>query len=138
MGLIAEPDRERAGIISVACGPATEGRFPARSHRIVGTAQAVGWDKWCFAAPAHQDFSTFPDGGPALEASWSHPTMKKALALILWAEREESNDSARRSRCGLVSLRHPENERSVSLGRFLVWPRLWRRLSVRKRHPTNH
>ena len=27
------------------------------------------------------DFSTFSDGGPALEASWSHPTMKKAMAL---------------------------------------------------------
>ncbi len=54
---------------------------PTRGHRIVGTAQAVGRDKWRFAAPAHHDFSTFPDGGPALEASWSHPTLKKAMAL---------------------------------------------------------
>ncbi len=37
--------------------------------------QNVGWDQRCFAAPAHQQFSMFHDGGPALEASWSHPTM---------------------------------------------------------------
>jgi hypothetical protein len=28
----------------------------------------------------------FPDGGPALEASWSHPTLKKALALLTPAQ----------------------------------------------------
>ncbi len=42
----------------------------------------VGWDQWRFAAPAHHDFSTINDGGPALEASLSHPTMNKAIALV--------------------------------------------------------
>ena len=44
--------------------------------------QDVGWDQRRFAAPAHQQFSTFPDGGPALELSWSHPTLKQAMALL--------------------------------------------------------
>ena len=44
--------------------------------------QDVGWDQRRFAALAHQQFSKFPDGGPALEASWSHPTLKKAMALL--------------------------------------------------------
>ena len=43
--------------------------------------QDVGWDQRRFAAPAHHDFSTFFGGGPALEASWSHPTLKQAMAL---------------------------------------------------------
>ena len=34
----------------------------------------VGWDQRRFAAPAHQEVSTRSDGGPALEASLSHPT----------------------------------------------------------------
>ena len=51
-------------------------------HRLVGSVQPVGWDQRRFAAPAHHDFSMFPDGGPALEASWSHPTLKKATALV--------------------------------------------------------
>ncbi len=50
-------------------------------HRLVGSAKLVGWDQWRFAAPAHHEFSTFPEGGPALEASLSHPTLKKAMAL---------------------------------------------------------
>ena len=37
-------------------------------------AQDVGWDQWRFAAPAHRQFSKIFHGGPALEASWSHPT----------------------------------------------------------------
>ncbi len=41
----------------------------------------VGWDKRRFAAPAHQHFAMFPDGGPALEASLSHPTLKMAFDL---------------------------------------------------------
>ncbi len=44
--------------------------------------QDVGWDQRRFAAPAHQQFSMLPDGGPALQANWSHPTLKKAMALI--------------------------------------------------------
>ena len=43
--------------------------------------QEVGWDQRRFAAPAHHEFATFPDGGLALEASWSHPTLNKAMAL---------------------------------------------------------
>lgn len=31
---------------------------------------------------AHHHFSTFPDGGPAFEASWSQSTLKKAMALL--------------------------------------------------------
>ena len=34
----------------------------------------VGQDQRRFAAQAHQQSSTFPNGGPALEANWSHPT----------------------------------------------------------------
>ena len=30
-----------------------------------------------------EQFANLPDGGPALEASWSHPTLKKAMALAL-------------------------------------------------------
>ncbi len=52
-----------------------------QGHRVVGSAKLVGWDRWRFAAPAHHDFSMFFNGGPALEASWSHPTLKKAMAL---------------------------------------------------------
>ncbi len=37
-------------------------------------AHEVGWDQRRFAAPAHHDLVTSPDGGPALEASLSHPT----------------------------------------------------------------
>ena len=44
--------------------------------------QDVGWDQWRFAAQAHHQFSTFPDGGPALEASWSHPTLKMPITLV--------------------------------------------------------
>ncbi len=35
----------------------------------------VGWDQWRFAAPAHHETATLSDGGPALETSWSHPTV---------------------------------------------------------------
>ena len=35
---------------------------------------AVGWDQRRFAAPAHQDATSNANGGPALEASLSHPT----------------------------------------------------------------
>ena len=35
------------------------------------------------ASPTHHDFSTFSDGGPVLELSWSHPTLKMAMALNL-------------------------------------------------------
>ncbi len=52
-----------------------------RGHRLVGSEEPVGWDQRRFVAPAHHDFSTFSDGGPALEASLSHPTVKKAMAL---------------------------------------------------------
>ena len=41
----------------------------------------VGWDQRRFAAPAHHVFSTIPDGGPALEARWSHPTLNMGRAV---------------------------------------------------------
>ena len=40
----------------------------------------VGWDQRRFAAPAHQQFSKFPYGGSALEASWSHPREEQLVA----------------------------------------------------------
>ena len=50
-------------------------RLDAESQSDSATAErAVGWDQRRFAAPAHHDVSTRPDGGPALEASLSHPT----------------------------------------------------------------
>ena len=50
-------------------------RLDAESRSDSATAErAVGWDQRRFAAPAHHDVSTRPDGGPALEASLSHPT----------------------------------------------------------------
>ena len=52
-----------------------------RCPRLVWSAQPVEWDQRRFAAPAHPDFSTFSGGGPALETSWSHPTLKQAMAL---------------------------------------------------------
>ena len=39
-------------------------------------SRKAGWDQRRFAAPAHREFSMLPDGGPALEASLSHPTFK--------------------------------------------------------------
>ena len=44
-------------------------------------AQNVGWDQRRFAAPAHHQFSMFSHAGLALEASWSHPTLKLARAV---------------------------------------------------------
>ena len=41
---------------------------------ICETTQSAEWDQRRFAAPAHQQFTTLSGGGPALEASWSHPT----------------------------------------------------------------
>ena len=45
-------------------------------------AKNVEWDQRRFAAPAHQQFSKIPHGGPALEASLSHPTLKRGRAVI--------------------------------------------------------
>ena len=52
-----------------------------RGRWLLDAGSDVGWDQRRFAAPAHQDSSTFRDGGPALEANLSHPTMKKLIAL---------------------------------------------------------
>ncbi|MFO1041149.1 MAG: hypothetical protein U0941_05140 [Planctomycetaceae bacterium] len=54
----------------------------ARSEHIT----KAGWGKRRFAALVHQHFSTTPHGGPALEASSSHPALKKAIALWLGLE----------------------------------------------------
>ena len=48
--------------------------------------QEVGCDKWRFAAPAHHPFSTFPDGEPELEASWSHPTFVTCSSMTGWRD----------------------------------------------------
>ena len=56
--------------------------------------QDVGWDQRRFAVPAHHDFSTFPDGGLALEASLSHPTVKKAMTLAMTAHTNSGNGLA--------------------------------------------
>ena len=40
--------------------------------------QAVGWDQRRIAAPAHHDSPANPDGGPAHEACWTHPTAEAA------------------------------------------------------------
>ena len=53
----------------------------SQGHRLVGAAKPGGWDQWRFASLAHPDFSRVHDGGPALEASLSHPTLKKVMAL---------------------------------------------------------
>jgi len=45
-------------------------------------AKNAGWDQRRFAAPVHQQFAMFHDGGPALEASWSHPTLKLGRTVI--------------------------------------------------------
>ena len=43
--------------------------------------QDGGWDRRRFVVPVHQQFSMFQEGGPALEASRSHPALKLAMAL---------------------------------------------------------
>ena len=45
-----------------------------QGHRLVGSAQPVGWDQRRFATPATMISRCFLHGGPALEASLSHPT----------------------------------------------------------------
>ena len=52
-----------------------EGNLPLKAARL------VGWDQRRIAAPAHRVFSMFRNGGPALEASLSHPTLTPLIAL---------------------------------------------------------
>ena len=52
-----------------------------RANAFLKLGRKLGWDQRRFAAPAHQQFSMFPDGEPALEANWSHLTLNKAMAL---------------------------------------------------------
>ena len=56
--------------------PATEIPFLRTGPRT--TSRFVGWDQRRFAAPAHHSMNNAINdsemGGPALEASWSHPT----------------------------------------------------------------
>ena len=76
-----QPERASAyrlmGVLQPAVGSHA---VPVKSHRSRGIFEA-GWDLRRFAALAHHDFSTFSSGGPALEANWSHPTLKKQIAL---------------------------------------------------------
>ncbi|MEK6257087.1 MAG: DEAD/DEAH box helicase [Planctomycetota bacterium] len=44
------------------------------------SSKEVGWDQRCVAAPAHHEDATPLDGGPALEASLSHPTSTTVTA----------------------------------------------------------
>ena len=57
-------------------------RIP-QGYGLVGTEKPVGWDQRRFAAPVHHEFSTFPDGGPALEASWPRPPLNEPIALCI-------------------------------------------------------
>ncbi|RLS45468.1 MAG: dihydroxy-acid dehydratase [Planctomycetota bacterium] len=68
----------RAGLIDGSCLTVT-GR--SISENVANANDAiVGWDQRRFAAPAHQVGSMNAKGGPALEASLSHPTSKDVVA----------------------------------------------------------
>ena len=60
-------------------------RRAASSHGTVQieVEQTVEWDQWRFAALAHHQFAMFFLGGPALEASRSHSTLKLGRAVCL-------------------------------------------------------
>ena len=72
-----EPTRTRGG-------GTVDSKLPleVQGQRLVGSAKNIGGDQRRFAAPAHHDFWTFFDGGPAFEASWPQSTLKKAMALL--------------------------------------------------------
>ena len=80
---------------------------------VAGLARSVGWDQRRFAAPAHQMKSSQRSGGPALEASLSHPTgtprlrsltgeiLARVLAEGRRGERESFDaDAARKKQAG--------------------------------------
>ena len=52
-----------------------------QGHRLVGSAQPVGWDQRRFAAPAHHDFSMFPTWWAGARSELVPPYVKKAMAL---------------------------------------------------------
>ena len=56
-------------------------------HCLGESAKPVGWDQRRFAAPAHHERATYPVGGPALELSWSHPTLKDVRNAVAIASR---------------------------------------------------
>ena len=74
----AQIDFKRGGIVS---GPSHH-----RTVWLVAVARLrsanVGWGQRRFVAPAHHDWPRCWDGGPALAASLSHPTLIKKLSLI--------------------------------------------------------
>ena len=73
----------------------SQGRFAFPQGQYFSEAgQDVGWDQRRFAAPAHHDLSAIPDGGPALEASWSHPTLTKAMAWRFSSSRDRRHSQA--------------------------------------------
>ena len=63
----------RLGIVAISQGIHREDG----GHRFFVSGAFVGWDQRRFAAPAHHDDQRFHHGGPALEASLSHPTLKR-------------------------------------------------------------
>ena len=84
------PHRSKAASVSTSVKPrrfcsvrfnCDVGWLERQGQCVFEVGQNVGWDQRRFAAPAHQQFATFEEGGPALEASWSHPTLKKAMAV---------------------------------------------------------
>ncbi len=68
----------RAGVIDGSCLTVT-GKSIAENVANANDA-TVGWDQRRIAAPAHHAGQTPPDGGPALEASLSHPTSNGVMA----------------------------------------------------------
>ena len=71
--------RKPADLLDVFDAEQTWTRRPAHCH--IESEQVVGWDQRRFAAPAHHHVSTVSNGGPALEASLSHPTLIRATDL---------------------------------------------------------
>ena len=61
--------------------PNTRDLCKTAGNAFLKAGKAPGWDQRRVAAQAHHQFSTFPDGETALEASESHPNMKKPIAL---------------------------------------------------------
>ena len=61
----------------------------AQGHRFVGAAQPVGWDQRRFAAPAHHDFSMFPEWWAGARSELVPPYVKKAMALMSANKPEE-------------------------------------------------
>ena len=60
----------------------SSGLVQSQGHRLVGSAQPVGWDQRRFAALAHHDFSMFPAWWAGARSELVPPYVKKAMALL--------------------------------------------------------